>query len=197
MTRIPAAGLFLLALCLAPDAGAGGSSGDGAVEDTVLFDFADAEEAERWRVVNDGVMGGKSEGEVRFDDGTMRFAGEIVTDGGGFSSVRRSLEPGELAGAEAVRLRVKSDGRGYRVSFRDGTRVRWGGEVMHAADLDAGEDGWREATVKFDDLKASFHGRDADVKLFDPAKANEIGVILADGEDGEFLLEVEWIKTER
>ncbi|BAM05305.1 CIA30 family protein [Phycisphaera mikurensis] len=193
MKLLSAAGLFCVFACLCPDAAAGGS----AAEDGVFVDFSDAAEAERWRVVNDGVMGGGSEGAVSFEGGVMTFAGEIVTDGGGFSSVRRALEPGVLAGAEAVTLRVRSDGRGYRVSFRDGTRVSWGGEVMHAASLDAESQEWTEATVRFDDLTASFHGEPADVEPFDPAAANQIGVILSDGVDGAFRLEVEWIRAER
>jgi len=44
-----------------------------------------------WRVQLDGVMGGDSSGDLRFenDGNTMVFTGDIVTEGGGFSSVRR------------------------------------------------------------------------------------------------------------
>jgi len=44
----------------------------------------------RWRVTVDGVMGGKSTGNVEFSSGHMIFTGDINLDGGGFSSVRRS-----------------------------------------------------------------------------------------------------------
>lgn len=48
-----------------------------------------------WRVQVDGVMGGKSTGNLQFDnnDMAMTFSGDIVTVGGGFSSVRRTLSP--------------------------------------------------------------------------------------------------------
>jgi len=46
-----------------------------------------------WYVQVDGVMGGKSSGSLNFEDSdtTMNFSGDIVTDGGGFSSVRKSF----------------------------------------------------------------------------------------------------------
>ena len=48
-------------------------------------------ETTKWRVQVDGVMGGKSSGFLRFDDSdsVMDFSGNIILDGGGFSSVRK------------------------------------------------------------------------------------------------------------
>ena len=47
---------------------------------------------EEWVVVNDGVMGGLSEGRVDADAGYLVFNGTLNTRGGGFASVRsRSL----------------------------------------------------------------------------------------------------------
>lgn len=197
-----------------PAASAAGSAAGSAEAANVIVDFSDSAEAERWGVVNDGVMGGKSEGAMAVREGAMRFAGVIRTDGGGFSSVRRGLAPGALAGAEAVRLRVRGDARGYRVSFRDDTRTRWGGRVMFAAPLNLEEDPqesgprkspdadaaeaapWQEVVVRFEDLSASFHGRPMNVAPFDPGQAREIGLILSDGIDGPFELEVAWIEAE-
>lgn len=51
-------------------------------------------ETNKWKVVVDGVMGGKSLGSLEFldSDRTMVFSGNIDLDGGGFSSVSKSLE---------------------------------------------------------------------------------------------------------
>merc|ERR1719491_2337663 len=46
-------------------------------------------EESRWYVQNDGVMGGKSKGDIQFIDTMLQFSGNIVTQGGGFTSVRR------------------------------------------------------------------------------------------------------------
>lgn len=49
-----------------------------------------------WYVQVDGVMGGKSSGNMEFlesnDGGVLRFTGDISLDGGGFSSVRRRID---------------------------------------------------------------------------------------------------------
>lgn len=52
-----------------------------------LFDF-DGDDAARWEIENDGVMGGRSRGFVEVSDGALVFTGEVVTEGGGFTSVR-------------------------------------------------------------------------------------------------------------
>ena len=45
----------------------------------LLFDFSDPDVAKTWRTVNDGVMGGVSEGEVRVtEDETLEFFGTLV-----------------------------------------------------------------------------------------------------------------------
>ena len=57
----------------------------------ILADFDDPVANERWTMRNDDVMGGRSEGGVRFEDSAMVFSGDIHTNGGGFSSVRLKL----------------------------------------------------------------------------------------------------------
>lgn len=52
-----------------------------------LFTFDHPAQA-NWTVVNDGVMGGRSAGFVDVKDGTLRFTGTLVTQGGGFTLVR-------------------------------------------------------------------------------------------------------------
>jgi NADH dehydrogenase [ubiquinone] 1 alpha subcomplex assembly factor 1 len=77
-----------------------------------LFDFAGPEAAQQWQAVNDGVMGGVSDGRFRItDDKTLEFFGTLsLENNGGFASVR--TKPGELGlsdGDELV-VRVKGDG---------------------------------------------------------------------------------------
>ena len=46
-----------------------------------FVDFSNPKEVRRWRVVNDGVMGGLSSGEMRVDEGAMLYTGLINTNG--------------------------------------------------------------------------------------------------------------------
>ncbi len=55
-----------------------------------LFDFTGADAAKDWQTVNDGVMGGVSEGKFKITDKkTMEFFGTLsLENNGGFASVR-------------------------------------------------------------------------------------------------------------
>jgi NADH dehydrogenase [ubiquinone] 1 alpha subcomplex assembly factor 1 len=55
-----------------------------------LFTF-DRDDEPEWQVVNDGVMGGRSAGYVAVAEGRLRFTGTLVTQGGGFTSVRAPM----------------------------------------------------------------------------------------------------------
>jgi hypothetical protein len=73
------------------------ASGIPAGADLVLADFTDDGAEFSWYVVNDNVMGGRSEGTFTIEQGTLRFAGRTNTDGGGY---RRALawRGGQLLG---------------------------------------------------------------------------------------------------
>ena len=69
-----------------------------------LTDFDDSDFDGGWAVVNDGVMGGRSNGALEFTDSAMRFTGDVVTAGGGFTSVRLRLTGDELTGSGFSRV---------------------------------------------------------------------------------------------
>lgn len=149
-----------------------------------------AEAVSMWRSVNDGVMGGLSSGGPRFEDGQMVFEGVINTDGGGFSSIRAGVARGAFQDMSAIKFRVKSDGRIYKVTFRTDARRGWR-EVSFQAPLPLTKPGeWEEVVVPFTLLKPSIFGRPVGGVEFDPAQVQSVGIILADGQDGPFRLGV-------
>ena len=90
----------------------------------------DGWDSNRWYVQVDGVMGGKSSGNMQFlsNDSVMKFTGDIVTDGGGFSSVRRRIDldlsnyAGVVITLEAdVPRRTSSPPTGLHLQFDDKT----------------------------------------------------------------------------
>ena len=161
----------------------------------MIADFGDSREIGRWQVINDGVMGGLSRGRIEPDDGAMLFAGEINTDGGGFSSLRREVERGSLANARQLRIVMRSDARTYQMTFR--SDVSWRGRsVAYRATLEpkADEDGWQVATVSMDALEPSIFGQRVRAPDYVPAETRSIGFIIADGRDGPFALRVRSIE---
>ncbi len=163
---------------------------------TPLISLQSPEEARAWRTVNDNVMGGRSEGGSIIEDGQLVFAGVINTDGGGFSSVRRDMAPGDLKGNRAFVLSVKSDGRAYRLVAQTNVRFR-GRYVSYQAPIPVTPKGeWSDIRVAFSDFFPSVFGRSVPAAAFSPEEVTELGFIIADNVDGDFALSVRSISIE-
>jgi hypothetical protein len=158
-----------------------------------LTDFSSAELNQRWSVVNDNVMGGRSLGRLAFDAGILIFEGEIDTDGGGFSSLRFPLEPKALVEHDRIEFRARPDGRSYMVTFDDNLASR-DRRVSHRAPIEFQARGeWQTVSVAFDDLFPAIFGRPIDDLAFRKDLASRMGLMISDGIDGPFRLEIDWI----
>lgn len=162
-----------------------------------LVTFESPEEASAWRTVNDDVMGGRSLGGSVIEGSQLVFTGLINTQGGGFSSVRRQMDPGALAGGQALVLSVRSDGRAYRLIAQTNARFR-GRYVSYQAPLPVSQKGeWSDVRVDFGDFVPSVFGRYVPASEFSPGEVNELGFIIADNVDGDFAFSVRSISIER
>ena len=163
---------------------------------TLIADFAEDGAHDRWFPVNDTVMGGRSDGAPRFEDGAMVFEGVLRTRGGGFASVRLPMTPGAMAGAATLRVTGTGDGRAYAATFRTDATVGPGRSVSFSAPIEGLPEGGRGVgTADLSVVKAGFRGRPVPGATFDPARVAELGVILADGRDGPFRLAVRRIEA--
>ena len=171
---------------------------------TLIADFSQPGAAERWFPVNDTVMGGRSDGGPRFEDGAMVFEGTLRTEDGGFASVRLPMTPGVMAGATSLRVTAIGDGRAYDAAFETDVTAepgRGGGPASERRvsfgvpikGLAAGE----VATGTADLLatEPTFHGEPVPGAAFDPSAVVELGLFIADGRDGPFRLAVRRIEA--
>jgi hypothetical protein len=157
----------------------------------MLFDF-EGSDGPRWSIENDGVMGGRSQGFVEIADGTLVFTGEVVTRGGGFTSVRAARRV-DLSGYDGIELRVRGGGRTFALDIDDGTRSR-GRQVTRRGPVPT-TDTWETVRVPFASLQASAHGQRVRVAPLDRSAVQSIGVYIIDGQDGPFRLEIDWIRA--
>lgn len=152
-----------------------------------LTDFTPATADLGWYVVNDSVMGGRSEGDVRIGDGELHFAGSTNTDGGGFSSIRTKRLELDLSRFAGIRLRVNGDGRRY--TWRLATDARWRGrEIGYWAEFETREGQWHTVDVPFSGFVPRFRGTRLDGPELDLEKIRGMGLMIYDGEDGRFDL---------
>ena len=159
----------------------------------MLFDFESDEAAQRWYTVNDGVMGGISEGRVRVtEEATLEFFGELSLENrGGFASVRAQPAELKLQQDDMVVVRIRGDGRTYYFSAYVPT-VRIAFSYRKPIETVDGE--WREVRVRLSELVPTSFGRPVKrLGPVDPTRINALGFLLADKKAGPFKLEVDWI----
>ncbi len=160
-----------------------------------LTDFALDAENFGWFIVNDNVMGGRSSGGPVFENSVMLFEGEINTDGGGFSSVRAEIAPTTLAGFTHLIVRARTDERTYKITLEDGlqTRDRRVSQQQTLLFGESDDDGWQTARIDFDRLDPRIFGRAVASDPFRPDLATQLGIMISDGVDGPFRIEVDRI----
>jgi len=160
-------------------------SGDSLAEPLRILGLNNATPGLRWQVVNDTVMGGRSSSQIKRVGQGLQFSGRLNTNGGGFASLRSDRMGLDLASATLVRLTVKGDGRTYSVRlYAAGRRVSY----QHAFSTAADE--WQTVELKIPEFYASWRGRRMDQGPMAAADIAGLGLILADGKDGAFEIQV-------
>lgn len=87
-------------------------------------------------------------------------------------------------------IRLRSDTRTYRMMTQTDATF-YGRRISYQAVLNTSGTGeWETVHVPFDTFTPSFRGRRVPADPLDPLKINQIGLIINDGLDGPFKLEV-------
>ncbi len=162
----------------------------------ILFDFSAAADEPAWIAVNDGVMGGVSRGGARLSDGSLHFKGVLsLENNGGFSSIRSGGPTRDLSAAKVIVLRVRGDGRTYRLQLATNAEFRRS-RLSYQAEFPTKAGEWTEVTVPLASLVPQFRGQKLSGPPLDRTRIEEIGLSLSDGNPGAFALEVDWIRAE-
>ncbi|MGK7895044.1 MAG: CIA30 family protein [Xenococcus sp. (in: cyanobacteria)] len=174
----------------------------------ILFNFTNSnlDISDIWGAVNDGVMGGVSQSNIRLSNHRAIFSGIVSTDNnGGFASVRtRNLTvPWDLSQYEGIELKVVGDGKRYKFIAR--CAGQWDG-IAYCASFDTVCNESRIIPIRFCDLIPVFRAKTvSEAGYFDSSQVYAIQLMLSkfeyDGQlnpnfaPGVFGLEVEYIKA--
>ena len=162
----------------------------------ILFDFSATAAEPAWIAVNDGVMGGVSRGGARLSDGRLLFKGVLsLENNGGFSSIRSGGPTRDLSAAKVIVLRVKGDGRTYRLQLATNAEFRRS-RISYQAVFPTKAGAWTEVAVPLASLIPQFRGQKLSGPPLDRTRIEEIGLSLSDGNPGPFALEIDWIRAE-
>ena len=163
-------------------------------QDRVLFSFDKAEDAGAWQTVNDGVMGGRSDGRFKVnDDKKMEFFGTLsLENNGGFASVRARGAKLGLKNGDSIVVRIRGDGREYNLNLYAQRNL---GGYSYRQSFKTKKNEWVVVEMPVGKFVATWRGGVFPNEKLDPSKVAGMGILLGDKKAGPFKLEVEWIKA--
>jgi monofunctional biosynthetic peptidoglycan transglycosylase len=154
-----------------------------------ILDFTDAARAADLAPIDDAVMGGRSWSSFTHGPGFAVFAGEVsLENGGGFASVRSAPLGLDLSAADGLELRVRGDGRSYKLNLR--TERSFDGVTWQARfETVVGE--WRTVALPFTAFTPVHRGRPVPgAAPLDRRRVETVGLLVSDRQAGPFRLEV-------
>ena len=140
-----------------------------------------------WRIVDDVVMGGESQGKVDFNGkGNLVFKGNVsLENNGGFSSVRKRLKTIKLDGQTRVKIKLRGDGKAYQF------RVKSESYQAHAYVYNFETSGnWQDLEWSLDEMYPQFRGRKLRMSNFKESQIEEIGFLIGNKKNEEFKIEI-------
>lgn len=162
-----------------------------------LFDFPDPDAAKKWLTVNDGVMGGVSQGSYRItEQQSLIFFGTLsLENNGGFASVRTRPRNLGLHQGDTLVVRLRGDGRDYSLNlYINRPRIAF----SYRAGVPTLKDAWIEVRVPLEKFEATSFGRVIPgAGPVTPHEVNALGFMLSDKKAGLFQLEIACIRVER
>lgn len=157
----------------------------------IIFEFNKNTSLQNWKIVDDVVMGGRSQGEINLSpEGYGRFSGTVsLENNGGFSSVRFLPVGLEVDPQNKINIRLKGDCKRYQF------RVKHDQQSSHSYVTyfeTTGE--WQEMTILLNDLYATFRGGRLDQPNYNHDTIQELGFLIGNKKEQDFELMIDKIE---
>ena len=161
-----------------------------------LFTFSTPAVAAEWSATDDRVMGGVSRSRLKFDPSGHAFFEGVMSleQNGGFASVRALSKAPPIPNVTHYVVEVRGDGKRYKLNMRTSGRFD---AVSYQATFATVADTWTTVAIPVNTFVATFRGRRViDAPPLDAAKVNQVGLMIADSQDGPFQLAIRKIAVE-
>lgn len=160
---------------------------------SIIYNFNKDSSPKDWLVVNDGVMGGLSEGNFSIDaDGNGVFSGKVsLENNGGFSSVRHQFDKIKTTKDSKVQIRLKGDEKEYQFRIKDSNNSYY---LYITTFKTSGE--WQIIEIKLSDLYPSFRGQKLNLPNFESDSFEEIVFLIGNKKNESFQLLLDKIELE-
>jgi hypothetical protein len=158
-----------------------------------IYDFSRQSNMNDWSVVDDVVMGGRSEGTMALsEEGHGIFDGRVsLENNGGFSSVRYRRTSVNSEPYSKFRIHVKGDGKNYQ--FR--VRSQLSEYQSYVYEFSTSGD-WQVIDIPFNQMYPSWRGRKLDMPNYPGKEAREFSFLIANKRNENFRLEIDRIWME-
>lgn len=155
------------------------------VQSQIIFDFDRNTNVNDWRIIDDVVMGGRSNGKFTIDnDGNGVFSGFVSLDNnGGFSSVRYQFNKKNTTKNSRVTIRLKGDGKEYQFRIKDNRNAYY----SYITSFNTTGD-WEKIVINLKDLYPSFRGRTLDAPNYVANSFEEIVFLIGNKKNEPFKL---------
>ncbi|QCX02321.1 CIA30 family protein [Aggregatimonas sangjinii] len=159
----------------------------------IICDFSNDEVVKNWYVVDDGVMGGLSEGSFNSTSaGNALYSGTVRTENnGGFSSVRYGFKTKDVSNYKTVKLRLKGDGKSYQFRVKADRDTRY--SYINSFET-SGE--WETISLSLASFYPSFRGNRLNKPNFGGDTMEEIAILIGNKTKESFSLEIEKVYLE-
>ena len=156
----------------------------------VIFDFDKKSDLTNWRVVDDGVMGGLSQGNFKTNEkGNAIFYGDVsLENNGGFSSVRHRFQEKTVNEYSKFVIRLKGDGKRYQFRVKTDSYDRH----SYISYFETNGD-WQTIEIPLEEMYPSFRGRKLSIPNFPGEAMEEIAFLIANYKAESFKLEIDKI----
>lgn len=161
--------------------------------DQTVFQFSQGADLGAWKIQDDGVMGGRSQGQLDINEaGNGVFTGTVSLENhGGFSSIQHAFAPLDVSRRRALVLGLKGDGKRYqlRIDAVPGARHSYARDFQTSGD-------WQAIEIPFADLYAIRHGDRLDLPNYPGRTLAQIQILIGNGVAETFQLEIDkiWLK---
>ncbi|MEZ5007586.1 MAG: CIA30 family protein [Chitinophagales bacterium] len=160
------------------------------IKSQMIFDFKKDVDVTQWKVVDDTVMGGVSNGSFKLNsEGHGVFEGHVsLENNGGFSSVRYSFNNINLEGRQTIVLKVKGDGKKYQFRIKDDSNTYYSYITYFETTGD-----WQTIEIPLKDFYPSFRGRKLNRPNFNSDSIEEIAFLIGNKKNEDFKLMIDSI----
>lgn len=160
---------------------------------SVIFDFHKKADLKNWKIVDDVVMGGRSDGNFSLNkDGHGVFEGAVsLENNGGFSSVRYQFNKKEVKDFKSVAITLKGDGKDYQFRVKAKANDYYSYITTFTT---TGE--WQTVVINLKDMYPSFRGRKLDAPNFAHSHIEEVTFLIANSKNESFKLLLDKIELQ-